>query len=111
MLNGDLLLKNEAESKGKGKKGRKDENENEAGFHFIAFVPIEYQLWKLDGLERQPVCLGEPLQRPVTFSKSRNGSSQLRIQAQLLATGLAKQNLRLKRAWLCMKKARSNSPS
>lgn len=59
LLNGDLLLKNEATSKGKGKKGKTEEDENEAGFHFIAFVPIEHQLWKLDGLERQPVCLGK----------------------------------------------------
>ena len=58
MLNGDLLLKNEAMSKGKGKKRKSEEDENESGFHFIAFVPIENQLWKLDGLERQPVCLG-----------------------------------------------------
>ncbi|KAL2039579.1 hypothetical protein N7G274_007851 [Stereocaulon virgatum] len=58
LLNGDLLLKNEATSKGKGKKGKTEDDENEAGFHFIAFVPIENQLWKLDGLERQPVCLG-----------------------------------------------------
>ena len=41
MLNGDLLLKNEATSKGKGKKRKSEENENESGFHFIAFVPIE----------------------------------------------------------------------
>ena len=58
MLNGDLLLKNEATSRGKSKKRKSEEDENESGFHFIAFVPIEDQLWKLDGLERQPVCLG-----------------------------------------------------
>ena len=58
MLNGDLLLKNEATSKGRGKKRKAEEDENESGFHFIAFVPIGDQLWKLDGLERQPVCLG-----------------------------------------------------
>lgn len=59
MLNGDLLLKNEATSKGRGKKRKSDEDENESGFHFIAFVPIGSQLWKLDGLERQPVCHGK----------------------------------------------------
>lgn len=68
LLNGDLLLKNEATSKGKGKKGKMKDDENEAGFHFIAFVPIENQLWKLDGLERQPVCLGE--QFPLSTSIS-----------------------------------------
>lgn len=60
MLNGDLLLSNEATTKGKGKKRKTndDANDKESGFHFIAFMPIEGQLWKLDGLERQPMCLG-----------------------------------------------------
>ncbi|KAL9076400.1 MAG: hypothetical protein Q9161_001116 [Pseudevernia consocians] len=57
MLNADLLLRNEATAK-KGRKRTVDEDESEAGFHFIAFMPIEDQLWKLDGLERQPMCLG-----------------------------------------------------
>lgn len=58
MLNSDLLLKNEATAK-KGKKRTADEDESEGGFHFIAFMPIDDQLWKLDGLERQPMCLGK----------------------------------------------------
>lgn len=58
MLNADLLLRNEATAK-KGRKRTVDEDESEAGFHFIAFMPIEDQLWKLDGLERQPMCLGK----------------------------------------------------
>ena len=58
MLNTDLLLKNEVTSNTKGKKRKADEDESESGFHFIAFMPIEGQLWKLDGLERQPMCLG-----------------------------------------------------
>lgn len=60
MLNGDLLLSNEATTKGNSKK-RKASDEcsaDESGFHFIAFMPIEDQLWKLDGLERQPMSLG-----------------------------------------------------
>ena len=59
MLNADLFLKNEAITKAKGKKRKADEDEAGSGFHFIAFMPIEDQLWKLDGLERQPVCLGK----------------------------------------------------
>lgn len=59
MLNADLLLKNEATLTSKGRKRKADEGENEAGFHFIAFLPIAGKLWKLDGLERQPMCLGE----------------------------------------------------
>jgi len=60
MLNGDLLLSNEATPKAKGKKRKANDgaNDNESGFHFIAFMPIDHQLWKLDGLERQPMCLG-----------------------------------------------------
>ncbi|KAL6721099.1 hypothetical protein ACLMJK_000199 [Lecanora helva] len=58
MLNADLILKNEATSKAKGKKRKADEDESEPGFHFIAFMPVEDQLWKLDGLERQPMSLG-----------------------------------------------------
>lgn len=58
MLNADLLLKNEATAK-KGKKRTADEDESEGGFHFIAFMPIDDHLWKLDGLERQPMCLGK----------------------------------------------------
>lgn len=61
MLNTDLLLKNEAANKTKGKKRKADEDDSESGFHFIAFTPIEGQLWKLDGLERQPMCLGMKL--------------------------------------------------
>ena len=58
MLNTDLLLKNEATTKAKGRKRKADEDDSEASFHFIAFMPVKDQLWKLDGLERQPVCLG-----------------------------------------------------
>ena len=58
MLNSDLLLKNEATTKARSKKRNLDEGESEPGFHFIAFMPIKDELWKLDGLERQPMCLG-----------------------------------------------------
>ena len=59
MLSADLLLQNEATSSKKARKRKAEEDESEAGFHFIAFMPIEGQLWKLDGLERQPMCLGK----------------------------------------------------
>ena len=57
MLSSDLQLSYDVTSKTKGKyKNAKDDES--AGFHFIAFVPIDGQIWKLDGLERQPqkVC-------------------------------------------------------
>ena len=58
MLNVDLCLKNEAKAKKSSKKRKAEELDPESGFHFIAFMPIEGDLWKLDGLERQPTRLG-----------------------------------------------------
>ena len=63
MLNADLLLKNDAAANINFQKRKVDESENESGFHFIAFMPIDGKLWKLDGLERQPMCLGTKAQR------------------------------------------------
>jgi ubiquitin carboxyl-terminal hydrolase L5 len=59
MLNSDLHLKNEATSRrSRSKKGGREENDDDAGFHFIAFVPALGKVWKFDGLERQPQALG-----------------------------------------------------
>ncbi|KAL9590922.1 MAG: hypothetical protein Q9203_000292 [Teloschistes exilis] len=58
MLNADLQLKNDALARRKAKtEGTDDED---AGFHFIAFVPSQGKVWKLDGLERQPQKLVAP---------------------------------------------------
>ena len=59
MLNADLHLKNAAKSRKKGKGSKNEEKESEAGFHFIAYVPVNGEVWKLDGLERQPQRLGK----------------------------------------------------
>ncbi|KAL2785711.1 ubiquitin carboxyl-terminal hydrolase [Aspergillus keveii] len=60
MLNSDLHLKNEATSRrSRSKKGGREENDDDAGFHFIAFVPALGKVWKFDGLERQPQALGK----------------------------------------------------
>lgn len=59
ILNGDLQLKNDAEAKKRGSRTKSAEDESIAGFHFIAFVPIDGKVWKLDGLERQPQNLGK----------------------------------------------------
>ncbi|KAL8785934.1 MAG: hypothetical protein Q9213_003083 [Squamulea squamosa] len=61
MLNADLQLKNDASVRKKSK--AKDSDEDNAGFHFIAFVPVQDKVWKLDGLERQPQNLGDS--RPI----------------------------------------------
>lgn len=57
ILNSDLQLKTEATTRKKGPKGKAFE-ESDATFHFIAFMPVMGQLWKFDGLERQPRALG-----------------------------------------------------
>lgn len=67
MLNADLALQNEVDKwkraktnpkrKGAAKKSKK-EDENGAAFHFIAYVPIKGEVWRLDGLQRHPVNLG-----------------------------------------------------
>ena len=58
MLNADLLLKNESRCKKISKRSCSVDDDTAAGFHFIAFMPIGGCLWKLDGLERQPMLLG-----------------------------------------------------
>ena len=31
----------------------------ETAFHYIAYVPVNGQVWELDGLETQPRCIGK----------------------------------------------------
>lgn len=59
MLNADLQLKNDAWAKSQHLSKQGESAGEEAGFHFDAFVPVDGQVWRLDGLERQPQCLGE----------------------------------------------------
>jgi len=68
MLNADLGLQNEFEKWEKAKKTpkrkksaskRKKKDQEEPGFHFIAYVPINGTVWRLDGLQRQPINLGK----------------------------------------------------
>ncbi|KAJ5857597.1 hypothetical protein N7455_008491 [Penicillium solitum] len=63
ILNSDLQLKTEATTRKKGSKGPAAE-ESDATFHFIAFMPVMGQLWKFDGLERQPRALGTHRNKP-----------------------------------------------
>ncbi|KAI9717421.1 MAG: hypothetical protein M1812_004773 [Candelaria pacifica] len=59
MLDSDLYLKGKATKKrSKTRKEPAPVNDDDVGFHFIAFVPVEGQVWKLDGLEKQPQMLG-----------------------------------------------------
>ena len=62
MLNADLALSNDVKAKKSRKKGNSkidSEEQEQAGFHFVAFVPIKCSVWKLDGLDRQPMNLGK----------------------------------------------------
>ena len=60
MLSSDFQLKAEATSKrSRPAKNKHAEDEINAGFHFIAFVPALGKVWKFDGLERQPQALGK----------------------------------------------------
>ena len=50
--------------KGKKRKGRRKktatvEEEDESGFHFVAYVPAHGKIWKLDGIERRPQTVGD----------------------------------------------------
>lgn len=70
MLNIDLTMQNRYDDRRKKfhkakptpNKGRQvdedDYEDDEAAFHFVAFIPIEDQVWMLDGLNRQPEKLG-----------------------------------------------------
>ncbi len=72
----DLLLDNKYEVAEK-KKSKRDQRQKKAkkstarksttsrkksdletAFHYIAYVPVNGQVWELDGLETQPLCIG-----------------------------------------------------
>jgi ubiquitin carboxyl-terminal hydrolase L5 len=72
MLNIDLGMENAYDERNKskkkaaplkGKKGKVTTEEDyvadDNAFHFIAYVPIEGDVWKLDGLDRQPSKYGK----------------------------------------------------
>lgn len=64
MLNADLILSNDFQKWQRRRKDRrkspkqKPKEEEEPGFHFIAYVPIDGEVWKLDGIEARPINLG-----------------------------------------------------
>ncbi|KAI0104223.1 cysteine proteinase [Nemania sp. FL0031] len=68
LLSEDLLLENKYEtaykkSKAPARKKRKASNSSKRNYdpgtyHYIAFVPVDGQVWELDGLETMPLCLG-----------------------------------------------------
>lgn len=58
MLNADLHLKNDVTARKQSKRTNAGNEDDDTGFHFIAYVPIDGNVWKLDGLKRQPQKLG-----------------------------------------------------
>ncbi|KAI3339337.1 ubiquitin carboxyl-terminal hydrolase [Ustulina deusta] len=68
LLSEDLLLKNKFDAAPKMKKvppkkkkraSKPSKPNYEPGtYHYIAFVPVDGQVWELDGLESRPLCLG-----------------------------------------------------
>ena len=44
-----------------------DEETDQAGFHFIAYMPIKDHVWKMDGLDYHPIDMG-------TFGEGGNGA-------------------------------------
>jgi ubiquitin carboxyl-terminal hydrolase L5 len=70
VLNADLALQNDYDKWVKSQKNprrkpntkqgkKKTKDEDEAGYHFVAYVPINGSVWRLDGLQREPENLGE----------------------------------------------------
>lgn len=58
ILNSDLQLQVESKTRKKASQSQDEDNED-SSFHFIAFMPVMGQVWKFDGLERQPQSIGE----------------------------------------------------
>ncbi len=68
-LNADLALDNDFDKwqrarrtpkrkKTQAPKKVKKQEEDDSGYHFIGYVPVAGEVWRLDGLQRQPVSLG-----------------------------------------------------
>ena len=66
MLNTDLCMSIEAEpaKRGRGRNRKSRRNVEETAYHFNAFVPINNELYRLDGLEQHPQSLGNSADFP-----------------------------------------------
>ncbi|KAJ5886343.1 uncharacterized protein N7473_009017 [Penicillium subrubescens] len=59
ILNSDLQLQVESKTRKKSSQNQDDYDNDDSSFHFIAFMPVMGQVWKFDGLERQPQSIGQ----------------------------------------------------
>lgn len=64
ILNSDLQLHVESRTRKKASTGPNDDDDD-SSFHFIAFMPVMGQVWKFDGLERQPQSIGKNQINPI----------------------------------------------
>ena len=73
MLNIDLCMSIEAGpgKRGKSKNRRSRRSAEESAYHFNAFVPINNRLYRLDGLEQHPQCLGTSGRPSLDFTLTR----------------------------------------
>jgi ubiquitin carboxyl-terminal hydrolase L5 len=64
LLNADLALEQDAKKSTNRKaaartaKRRKTKPSTDAGYHFVAYVPVGDEVYQLDGLEKAPACIG-----------------------------------------------------
>lgn len=71
------------EREGKRKR-RKVHEESEAAFHFVAYAPIDGEVWRLDGLQRYPVSLGRQVYfpsnwLPLTKREGKHGNNWISL--------------------------------
>lgn len=92
ILGADLVLKNEFDEWVKTKKNtrkkaakkvssKKKNDEEEPGFHYVAYVPVQGEVWRLDGLQRDPVNLGMPDPLDSLLGGKTNCDKALRVIA------------------------------
>ena len=59
MLSSDFVMENSFSTrKSKSSKSKASSSYDDSALHFMAFIPIGDEVWKLDGLDRQPENLG-----------------------------------------------------
>lgn len=56
----DSLIVEEKDTKKKKKDSSNEEKGGDA-YHYIAYVPVDGEVWQLDGLYPRPVKIGRPL--------------------------------------------------
>jgi ubiquitin carboxyl-terminal hydrolase L5 len=58
-MNRSKKKKSQTSSRKKKAKKKKKTDEEDLAFHFTAYVPIDDVVWRFDGLQHQPLNLGQ----------------------------------------------------